>query len=133
MVFRGYVYRNLADHWPAWACVLGQAVLCTGWGLLIGAARSPDRLVLFLTFAIALGMFRALTGNLWTSVGFHLGCQVTTQLVGGSWITPPAGETLRIDDEALLQIVAFWLVPTVLTPPAIAAVAVVRRARERVP
>ncbi|RLP81276.1 CPBP family intramembrane metalloprotease [Micromonospora sp. BL4] len=82
LVFRGYLYRNLATRLPAWQAVTGQALLFTLFGFLVGAATSPDRLLLFLVFALLLGAFRAATGDIWAGIGFHLAFQTVAQLFG---------------------------------------------------
>lgn len=71
LVFRGYFYRNLVIDLPRWLAVLAQAVLFTLWGLAIGATGSVDRIIAFFVFAVVLGMFRAVTGNIWAGIGFH--------------------------------------------------------------
>ncbi|MEU5906814.1 type II CAAX endopeptidase family protein [Micromonospora sp. NPDC047527] len=82
LVFRGYLQRNLATRLPVWQAVVGQAVLFTLFGFLLGAARSPDRLALFFVFALLLGGFRAATGDIWAGIGFHVAFQTVAQLFG---------------------------------------------------
>lgn len=86
LIFRGFCYTGLAERWSrAWS-VCGQAVLFTVWGVLIGAAVSIDRIVLFAVFAVLLGALRAVTGSLWTCMGFHTAFQVCAQLlIGDHW------------------------------------------------
>jgi membrane protease YdiL (CAAX protease family) len=108
LIFRGYLYRNLATALPPWAAVLGQAVLFTVFGVAVGAATSADRIVLFLAFAVVQGTIRAVTGTLWAPVGFHLAFQTSEQFAGPHW------NRLTADDPALLQQVALGLVPLAL-------------------
>ncbi|MEV4659412.1 CPBP family intramembrane glutamic endopeptidase [Micromonospora sp. NPDC049301] len=82
LVFRGYLHRNLATRLPAWQAVIGQAVLFTLFGFLVGAATSADRLLLFFVFALLLGGFRVATGDIWAGIGFHLAFQTVAQLFG---------------------------------------------------
>ncbi|WP_143728258.1 CPBP family intramembrane glutamic endopeptidase [Micromonospora cremea] len=82
LVFRGYLQRNLATRLPAWQAVIGQAVLFTLFGFLVGAATSADRLLLFFVFALFLGAFRVATGDIWAGIGFHLAFQTVAQLFG---------------------------------------------------
>ncbi|MET8466828.1 CPBP family intramembrane glutamic endopeptidase [Micromonospora zamorensis] len=82
LVFRGYLQRNLATRLPAWQAVLGQSVLFTLFGFLVGAATSPDRLLLFFVFALLLGGFRVATGDIWAGIGFHVAFQAVAQLFG---------------------------------------------------
>ncbi|GAB7019468.1 CPBP family glutamic-type intramembrane protease [Halostagnicola bangensis] len=43
LVFRGYLYRNLATAYPQRLAVGGQAVLFTLWAVAIGAAPTVER------------------------------------------------------------------------------------------
>jgi membrane protease YdiL (CAAX protease family) len=113
LVFRGYLYRNLATALPRWATVLAQAVLFALFGLAVGAASTVDRVVLFFAFAVVQGVIRAATDALWVPIGFHLAFQTTEQLAGPSW------DVLTVDDLALLQEVALGLVPLALGVPVI--------------
>ena len=113
LVFRGYLYRNLATALPRWAAVLAQAALFTTFGLAVGAAASVDRVVLFFAFAVVQGAIRAVTDTLWAPIGFHLAFQTTTQIFGSSW------DVFTVGDLALLQQLALGLVPLVLGVPAV--------------
>jgi membrane protease YdiL (CAAX protease family) len=113
LVFRGYLYRNLATALPRWAAVLAQAALFTVFGLAVGAAASVDRIVLFFAFAVVQGAIRAVTDTLWVPIGFHLAFQTTEQIFGSSW------DVFTVGDLALLQQLALGLVPLVLGVPAI--------------
>ncbi|WP_225854229.1 hypothetical protein [Micromonospora sp. ALFpr18c] len=57
-------------------------MLFTLFGFLVGAARSPGRLALFVVFALLLGGFRAATGDIWAGIGFHVAFQSVAQLFG---------------------------------------------------
>ncbi|MFG1916643.1 type II CAAX prenyl endopeptidase Rce1 family protein [Micromonospora sp. NPDC048898] len=105
LVFRGYLQHNLATRLPAWQAVIGQAVLFTLFGFLIGAARSVDRLALFLVFALLLGTFRAATGDIWAGIGFHLAFQTVAQLFGD------VGAVFDVTGSAVLGVVAMGAVP----------------------
>lgn len=123
LVFRGYFYANLAERWSTPVAVLAQAALFALWAVAIGAAPSVDRVVLLFTFGCALGVLRAATGNLWSTIGFHWAFQVTAQYLGPSW------DAVALDDPALAFGVAISLVPFVMTLPVAAVLA--RRRRER--
>jgi len=109
LIFRGYLYRNLADRFPRWVAVVGQAVLFTAFGTIVGAAGSVDRIILFFTFSLTLGALRVVTGSLWAPIGFHLAFQYVTQFVGAA----TRDGALHITGFADLQFVAFWLLPIV--------------------
>ncbi|MFI7541893.1 lysostaphin resistance A-like protein [Actinoplanes sp. NPDC049599] len=113
LIFRGYLYRNLATALPRWGAVLGQAALFALFGLAVGAATTADRVVLFLGFAVVQGAVRAVTDTLWVPIGFHLAFQTAEQLVGPSW------DVFTVGDLALVQQVALGLVPLVLGVPVI--------------
>lgn len=83
LVFRGFLYTVFAGHWSVAWSVCAQAVLFTVFGVVAGAAVSIDRIVLFAVFAALLGALRAVTGSLWTCMGFHTAFQVTAQLLAG--------------------------------------------------
>ncbi len=110
LIFRGYLYRNLADRFPRWLAVVGQAVLFTAFGVLIGAAGSVDRIILFLTFSLTLGALRAVTGSLWAPIGFHLAFQHVTQLIDAA----TRDGALSIEGYLDLLFVASWLLPIVV-------------------
>lgn len=110
LLFRGYVYTNLATVAPRWLAMVGQAVLFVLWGLLSGAAGTVDRIVLFLVFSLVLGVIRVRTGTVWTTIGFHLAFQTVAQA------TSPAETVLAITDPLTLQAVAFGLLPFAVGP-----------------
>ncbi|CKI65445.1 caax amino protease [Mycolicibacterium smegmatis] len=109
LIFRGYFFANVAERWSSTVAVPAQATLFTLWGLAIGAAESVDRVVLFFTFACALGVLRAVTGNLWSNIGFHWAFQITAQFLGPSW------DAITLDDPDLAFGVAISLVPFAVT------------------
>ena len=105
LLFRGYLYRNLATVVPRWAAVVGQAILFVVWGVIIGAASTADRMLLFLVFSLILGIIRVRTGTVWATIGFHLVFQVVAQVMS------PSEGLFAVDDLATLQMVAFGLLP----------------------
>lgn len=106
LIFRGYLYRNRADHLPRWFAVAGQAVLFTAFGALVGDG-SVERIVVLLTFGLTLGALRVVTGSLWAPIGFHLAFQYVTQFTGAAVLDG----ALRIEGLPDLEFVAFWLLP----------------------
>lgn len=109
LIFRGYFYRNLADRLPRWAAVAGQAALFTAWDLVNGGETSLDRSAMFFSVACILGMLRAVTGSVWTAVGFHLAFQTVAQLFG------EVGGQFIIEAPAALTTLAFGAVPLAVT------------------
>ena len=121
LIFRGYLYRNLSARYARWVSVLAQATLFTLWGAAI-AAGSVDRVVLFFTFSVALGILRVISGNLWATIGFHLAFQWVTQLVSAA----VREGSLQIAEQPTLELVVFWFFPIVLGSIALIAASVVR-------
>ncbi|WP_030491098.1 CPBP family intramembrane glutamic endopeptidase [Micromonospora chokoriensis] len=105
LVFRGYLQRNLATRLPAGQAVIGQAVLFTLFGFLIGAARSVDRLALFFVFALLLGAFRTVTGDIWAGIGLHVAFQTVAQLFGD------VGAVFEVAGAGVLGVVAMGAIP----------------------
>lgn len=112
LIFRGYLYAFLAERWPTWATVVTQALAFCAWGGLIGAARTPDRLLLFFCMSLSIGVIRAITGSVYAAIGFHVLFQTTTQpLLGDHWTA------LKLHDPDLwFTDLAFGLGPMVLGP-----------------
>jgi len=123
LIFRGYCYANLADRYSAPWAAMWQAALFTLWAVLIGAAPTIDRVVLLFGFGCALGALRAVTANLWSTIGFHWSFQVTAQFLGPRW------DGVALHDPHLAFGVAISLVPFATTLAA--AVVARRRARRR--
>ncbi|WP_433554436.1 lysostaphin resistance A-like protein [Micromonospora zamorensis] len=105
LVFRGYLQRNLATRLPAWQAILGQSVLFTLFGFLVGAATSLDRLLLFFVFALLLGGFRVATGDIWAGIGFHVAFQTVAQLFGD------VGAVFDVTGSDVLGLVAMGAIP----------------------
>ncbi|MGW4848228.1 CPBP family intramembrane glutamic endopeptidase [Nocardia brasiliensis] len=111
LVFRGYFFANLNERWSTASAVVGQAVLFTAWGVLIGAAGSVERAVLFFAFSLVLGVLRSVTGNIMACMGFHAAFQVTTQFLASKW------NYLELHDPDLsVQGLAFVILPFLATP-----------------
>lgn len=81
-----------------------------------------DRIVLFFTFSIVLGVLRVITGSLWASIGFHLAFQWVTQLNAAA----VRDGLVRIEGQPTLELVAFWFFPIVLGSAVLVAASVLR-------
>lgn len=84
LIFRGYLYRNLATVVAPWLAALVQAALfalfgTSLWVLTHGWDVLTERGILFLCVGLVLGVIRVVSGSVWTCIGFHLGFQVTAQ------------------------------------------------------
>lgn len=108
LIFRGYLQRNLATRLPVWQAVIGQSMLFTLFGFLVGAATSLDRLLLFFVFALLLGGFRVATGDIWAGIGFHVAFQTVAQLFGD------VGAVFEVTGSDVLGVVAMGAIPFAL-------------------
>ncbi|KGR80309.1 hypothetical protein CD30_19720 [Ureibacillus massiliensis 4400831 = CIP 108448 = CCUG 49529] len=59
-------------------------------------------------FAIILGLFRAISGNVWTSIGFHVAIMTATQILG------PIQGHFDVSGTFTLRFFAFILLPSVV-------------------
>ena len=113
LIFRGYFYRNLATRFSLWLAVVLQAILFTLFGAAIGAAGSVDRVILFFTFSVVLGILRVVTGDLWASIGFHFAFQWVTQFYSAA-ARQGSLQVEGLEAQATLDLVVFWFFPIVL-------------------
>ena len=109
LIFRGYLYQNMATQLNRWQAVVIQALLFTLWAVLIGAAPSLGRVSLFLVVGLGLGYIRARTGQLWVCVGFHLAFQTVLQFVSFQGQVP-----LIVSISPMLNAVALGSIPFAL-------------------
>jgi membrane protease YdiL (CAAX protease family) len=112
LIFRGYLFRVLSERLPVWATIIGQALLFTAFGAIVGAAASLDRVVTFFLFSVSLGYLRQVTGTVYATIGFHAVFQLLAQwLLGEQW------GTLSVNDpEQWFSLVALGLAPFALAP-----------------
>lgn len=108
LIFRGYLYRHLQALFPHWATVLLQALLFTLFAYLIGAMYSFEQLLFLPGFAFLLGYFRAISGNVWTAVGFHAAIMTVTQMLS------PLHNHFEVTGMFTLQFIVFILLPSVV-------------------
>ena len=126
LIFRGYFYRNLASRYALWLAVVLQAVLFTLFGAAVGAAGSVDRVILFFTFSIVLGILRVVTDSLWASIGFHLAFQWVTQLYSAA-VRQGSLQVGGLEAQATLDLVVFWIFPIVLGSIVLIVMSTVRK------
>lgn len=107
LIFRGYLYRNLATAMAPWMAVATQALLFTifgsalwvmaeGWSVII------ERTMIFGVIAVVIGCVRVATANLWSCVGLHLVFQVCAQLLLGT-----EGDLVAVRGADTLTLVSF--------------------------
>jgi membrane protease YdiL (CAAX protease family) len=126
LIFRGYFFRVLSERLPVWATVIGQALLFTAFGFVVGAAVTAERALMFFLMSISLGYVRQITGTVYATIGVHAVFQLLAQwLLGDQWAT--LGVT---DPGQWFALVALGLVPLALAPT-IAAIIVHSRVVDR--
>ncbi|WP_096188720.1 CPBP family glutamic-type intramembrane protease [Evansella halocellulosilytica] len=107
-IFRGYIYRYLNVLFPHWGTILLQSLLFSLFAYFIGAMYSVEQLQFIPGFAIILGVFRAISGSVWTSIGFHAAIMTATQILG------PIHGHFDVSEIFTLRFVAFILLPSVV-------------------
>ncbi|SFD41793.1 hypothetical protein SAMN05216238_101249 [Lentibacillus persicus] len=106
LIFRGYIYSYLNALFPHWGTIILQALLFSLFAYFIGAIYSVEQLQFIPGFAIILGVFRAISGSLWTSIGFHVAIMTATQILG------PVHGHFDVSGMVTLQFFSFILLPS---------------------
>jgi membrane protease YdiL (CAAX protease family) len=126
LIFRGYLFRVLAERLSSGLTILVQALIFCAFGVIVGAAGSLDRILLFFVFAVSLGYLRQVTGTVFATIGFHAVFQLLAQWsLGEQW-----GALRLTDPSGWFALVALGIVPFAFAPP-VAAVLMRSRARQR--
>ncbi|ODT73773.1 MAG: hypothetical protein ABS76_38475 [Pelagibacterium sp. SCN 64-44] len=116
LAFRGYLQTNLGKLLEPWLAVTVQAALFGSWGvalwLITSGGIDPLHASLFYVMGAVLGMFRIITGSVWTGIGFHLAFQTVAQLL----MNAERGH-FAIDGVFWLQVLALGAVPFSLAIP----------------
>lgn len=108
LIFRGVIYRSLHVFLPQWAVVLVQVLLFSLFAWLVGALYSWEQIQFIPGFALILGYLRAVSGTVWTAVGFHTAMMTFTQLLG------PVHGHVEVSGMLTLKFIAFILLPSML-------------------
>jgi membrane protease YdiL (CAAX protease family) len=85
LLFRGWVMQMFGGRRSPWTAVLGQAALFTLFAWAVGAVASLDDASFIVCFGLVLGIIRAATGTIWTSVGVHVGFIAAQQSALPQW------------------------------------------------
>ncbi|MBT2214339.1 CPBP family intramembrane metalloprotease [Virgibacillus dakarensis] len=109
IIFRGYIYRYLNIWFPHWMTLILQTLLFSLFGYFIGAIYSLEQLLFIPGFAFILGYFRAVSGNVWTAIGFHVAIMTATQILSR------LHDHFDVSGIFTLQFLAFILLPSVLS------------------
>src|SRR5699024_8408390 len=81
-IFRGYIYRYLNVIFPHWITIIIQTILFSLFAYFIVSMYSVEQLQFIPGFAIILGLFRAISGSVWISIGFHVAIMTSFQILG---------------------------------------------------
>jgi membrane protease YdiL (CAAX protease family) len=112
LIFRGYLFQVLAERFSAWLTILLQALLFCAFGVIVGAAVTLDRILLFFVFSISLGYLRHVTGTVFATIGFHAVFQMLAQ-----WSLGEQWRTLSVTDPGeWFALVALGIAPFALAP-----------------
>lgn len=113
-IFRGYIYRYLNVSFPHWFTVILQSLLFSLFAYLIGAMYSIEQIQFLPGFAFIMGYFRAVSGNVWTSIGFHVAIMTATQILS------PLHGYFDVSGLFTLRFFAFILLPSTIGAIALA-------------
>src|SRR5699024_5937578 len=108
LIFRGYIYRYLNAVFPHWGTIILQTLLFSLYAYLIGAMYSVEQVQFIPGFAIILGLFRSISGSVWTSIGFHVAIMTGIQILG------PIHGHFEVSGLFTLQLIAFILLPSIV-------------------
>ena len=108
LILRGYVYSYLNTMFPHWITLFIQSLIFSLFAYFIGAIYSVEQLQFIPSFAIILGVFRAISGSVWTSIGFHVAIMTAFQILG------PIHGHFDVSGIMTLKLFAFILLPCVV-------------------
>lgn len=108
LIFRGYIYRYLHALFPHWMTVILQTLLFSLFAYMVGAMYSVEQIQFIPGFALILGYLRAVSGNVWTSIGFHAALMTAFQIVN------PLRHHFDVSGMFTLKFFAFILLPSAI-------------------
>ena|SRR5690625_91400 len=108
LIFRGYIYRYLNILFPHWMTVILQTLLFSLFAFFVGAMYSVEQIQFLPGFAFILGYFRAVSGNVWTSIGFHVAIMTAFQILS------PIHNHFDVSELMTLKFFAFILLPSMI-------------------
>jgi membrane protease YdiL (CAAX protease family) len=106
LIFRGLIYRYFHSLFPHGVTLFMQALVFSLFGYLIGALYSFEQLLFLPGFALILGYLRAVSGNIFTAIGFHTAMMTVTQILS------PLHGHFDVSGMLTLQFFAFILIPS---------------------
>lgn len=108
IILRGYVYSYLNTLFPHWITLIMQSLIFSLFAYFLGAMYSVVQLLFIPGFGFILGYFRAKSGNVWTSIGFHAAIMTATQILS------PIHNHFDVSGTFAIRFFAFNLLPYVL-------------------
>ncbi|MBU5676895.1 CPBP family intramembrane metalloprotease [Alkaliphilus sp. MSJ-5] len=108
LVLRGYIYSYLNSLFPHKITLFIQSLIFSLFAYFIGAIYSLDQLLFIPSYGLMLGYFRAKSGNVWTSIGFHAAIMTATQILN------LAHNHFHVSGAFALRFFAFNLLPYML-------------------
>lgn len=108
LINRGYIYSLINTRLPHWITLIIQTLVFSLFGFLVGAMYSYEQFQFIIGFGFMMGYFRARSGNVWTSIGFH------TAIMTGTQILSPVHNHFAISGDFMIRFFAFNLVPYIL-------------------
>lgn len=108
IITRGYIYSYLNTLFPHWVTLILQTLLFTLFAFLVGAIYSIEQLLFIPGYGFMLGYFRSKSGNVWTSIGFHVSIMTASQILN------PVHGNFDVNGVIAIRFFAFNLLPYVL-------------------
>jgi membrane protease YdiL (CAAX protease family) len=108
LIFRGYVYSYLNTLFPHWITLFIQSLIFSLFAYFVGALYSLEQILFIPGYGFMLSYFRGKSGNVWTSIGFHVAIMTATQILN------PTHGHFAVYGVFAIRFFAFNLLPYVL-------------------
>ncbi|MGI6704306.1 MAG: type II CAAX prenyl endopeptidase Rce1 family protein [Clostridia bacterium] len=72
---------HLNALFPHWITLIIQTLIFSLFAYFVGAIYSLEQLLFIPGYGFMLGYFRAKSGNVWTSIGFHVAIMTASQIL----------------------------------------------------
>jgi len=108
LIIRGYIYSHLNAIFPHWITLIIQTLIFSLFAYFVGAMYSMEQLLFIPGYGFMLGYFRAKSGNVWTSIGFHVAIMTASQILN------PIHGHFDVNGVFAIRFFAFNLLPYIL-------------------
>lgn len=108
LISRGYIYSHLNAIFPHWITLIIQTLIFSLFAYFVGAIYSLDQLLFIPGYGFMLGYFRAKSGNIWTSIGFHAAIMTASQILN------PIHDHFDVNGIFAIRFFAFNLLPYII-------------------